>query len=80
MKTHGMCAVHKVAGVLVWIGAFNWGLIGLFNFDFVHALLGGAPTLERVVLVLVGLSALLMLGCCHCKMCKVADAADAKYH
>ncbi len=70
MWSSGMCSAHKVGWVLVWVGALNWGLVGAFNWNLVNALLGGWPTLERVVYVLVGLSALWMLGCAKCKMCK----------
>lgn len=69
MMTHGSCAVHKVAAALVWIGAINWGLIGFFQFDLVATLLGDMSVPSRVVYALVGISALLMLGCCKCKMC-----------
>lgn len=65
-----MCKGHKVAYVLMWVGALNWGLVGAFEWNLVHALLGSWAGLERVVYVLVGLSALFMLGCMKCKMCK----------
>jgi len=58
-----------VAGVLVLVGALNWGLVGAFKFNLVTALLGSMPTLERVVYVLVGLAALAMLLVCKCKKC-----------
>jgi uncharacterized membrane protein YuzA (DUF378 family) len=69
MHVHGTCSVHKVAAALVWVGAINWGLVGFFNYNLVDALLGSGSTLSRVVYALVGISALLMLGCCKCKMC-----------
>ncbi len=61
-----MCVVHKVTAALVWVGAINWGLIGAFQFNLVNQLLGSWMWLERLVYVLVGLSALLMLGMCKC--------------
>ncbi len=64
-----MCPVHMVAGVLVLVGALNWGLVGLFGFNLVNYLLGSWPTVERVVYVLVGLGAVAMLFACHCKKC-----------
>lgn len=43
--------------ILIIIGALNWGLIGLFQFDFVAALFGGmAGTVSRVIYTLVGLA------------------------
>lgn len=52
-----MNTLHWLALVLVIVGALNWGLVGLFQFDLVAALFGGqASPLSRVVYTLVGLS------------------------
>ncbi|WP_053956098.1 DUF378 domain-containing protein [Inediibacterium massiliense] len=49
--------MDTLALLLVVIGALNWGLIGLFQFDLVAALFGGsASILSRIVYSLVGLS------------------------
>ncbi|MBB6217118.1 hypothetical protein HNQ80_003224 [Anaerosolibacter carboniphilus] len=49
--------MDRLALLLVIIGALNWGLIGLFRFDLVAALLGGqASILSRIVYSLVGLA------------------------
>ncbi|HVU75422.1 MAG TPA: DUF378 domain-containing protein, partial [Candidatus Paceibacterota bacterium] len=32
--------VHTIAWILVIIGALNWGLIGLFDFNLVTAIFG----------------------------------------
>ena len=50
-----------VALVLVIVGALNWGLIGLFGFDFVAVVLGSVAWLQTLVYVLVGVSGLYML-------------------
>ncbi len=51
-----------LARSLVLIGALNWGLIGLFQFDLVAALFGGQTSmLSRIVYSLVGVSAIAML-------------------
>ena len=51
-----------VAFVLVVIGAVNWGLVGLAQFDLVAALFGGSATLlSRVVYSLVGVAGLLLI-------------------
>lgn len=42
---------------LVLIGALNWGLVGLFEFNIVTAIFG-TGTLTKVVYILVGLSAI----------------------
>lgn len=51
--------MDKIALALVIIGALNWGLIGLFNFDLVAALFGGpASTASRIIYALIGLAGL----------------------
>jgi len=53
--------LSRAALLLVIIGALNWLLVGLFQWDLVTALLGGetmrtASMLSRIVYTLVGLS------------------------
>ena len=51
-----------LALILVVTGALNWGLIGLFNFDLVAALLGGSMTFpSKVVYSFVGLAGAYMI-------------------
>ncbi len=51
--------MDTTALVLVIVGALNWGLIGLFNFDLVAAIFGGQTSLiSRIVYTLVGLAGL----------------------
>lgn len=46
-----------VALILMIIGALNWGLIGLFQFDLVAAIFGGsASVISRIIYSLVGLA------------------------
>lgn len=66
-------SLHKTAGVLVIIGGLNWGLVGIWDYNLVNALLYAWPTLERVVYILVGVAAVaapLSLYCRACKLCK----------
>ncbi len=51
----------KITFIFVLVGACNWGLYGLFDFDIVHYLLGSIPVLARILYVLVGLSALYII-------------------
>ena len=60
----------KIAKVLVLIGGLNWGLIGAFNWNLVNKIFGSISWLERLVYVLVGLSAILLIVKCKCKACK----------
>ncbi|MFT5036809.1 MAG: uncharacterized membrane protein YuzA (DUF378 family) [Candidatus Azotimanducaceae bacterium] len=64
-----------VTFLLVIVGAINWGLVGLFNFDLVNWLFVETMDmmgLAKIVYVLVGLSAVYELvthkgACTHCK-------------
>ncbi|SES73971.1 hypothetical protein SAMN05660297_00459 [Natronincola peptidivorans] len=49
--------MDRLALILVIVGALNWGLIGLFQFDLVASLFGGqASLLSRAVYTLVGIA------------------------
>ena len=51
--------LDRIALLLVIIGAVNWGLIGIFQFDLVAALFGGqAAVLSRIIYTLVGAAGL----------------------
>ena len=56
-----MKTLKMVAYLLVVVGALNWGLVGLMDVNLVNLLLGSSPMLEKVVYVLVGLSAVWVL-------------------
>ena len=53
-----MKVVDKIALVLIIIGAINWGLIAIFNFNLVEAIFGNMTVLSRIVYGLVGVSGL----------------------
>ncbi len=49
--------MDRLALLLIIVGALNWLLVGVFNFDLVAALFGGQTSLmSRVVYSLVGLA------------------------
>ena len=70
-------SLHMVAWILLVIGGLNWLLVG-FNPDWnvVEALLGSWPVVEKVVYILVGLSALYELFT-HKKSCSYCKGASA---
>jgi uncharacterized protein len=58
-----MRKLTALAAILTIVGGLNWGLVGLFKFDLVAAVLGGmrfgeVNVASRIVYALVGLSAL----------------------
>lgn len=52
--------VDWIALVLVTVGALNWGLVGLFDYNLVSTLFG-TETLATIVYSLVGVSGVYML-------------------
>lgn len=49
--------MNKIALIITIIGALNWGSIGLFQFDLVAWIFGGADTLlARIVYTVVALA------------------------
>lgn len=74
-----MC--HKKYSVLGWIcfilvviGGINWGLVGIFGFNLVAFLFGAWPIVERIIYVLVGVAAVILIffvgKCCRkCNSC-----------
>ena len=51
--------IDRLALTLLIIGGINWGSVGLFQFDLVAFICGGADSVvSRVVYALVGLAAL----------------------
>ncbi|MBQ3133183.1 MAG: DUF378 domain-containing protein [Clostridia bacterium] len=54
--------IDRIALLLVIVGAVNWGLIGLFQFDLVAWIFGGQDALfSRIIYTIVGICG---LWCC----------------
>lgn len=53
-----MNILQKSALVLTIIGAINWGLIGIFQWDLVAAIFGDMTTGARIIYSLVGIAGL----------------------
>lgn len=51
-----METVQKTSLVITIIGALNWGLIGLFNFNLVESLFGIDSFLTMLIYILVGIA------------------------
>jgi uncharacterized membrane protein YuzA (DUF378 family) len=67
-----MKTAYWLALVLVVVGAVNWGLVGLFQFDLVAALFGPASALSRLVYSLVGAAGIALAG--------IAVASQGSHH
>ena len=57
-----MTVLYYIALTLVIIGAINWLLIGLFNFDLVATIFGAMSVMSRIIYVLVGIAGLISIG------------------
>jgi uncharacterized membrane protein YuzA (DUF378 family) len=75
------CGMHKLCGLLVFVGGLNWGLVGLGmlmgkmgGWNLVNMILGSWPMVEAIVYLLVGIAAVMMLVGCKCDKCKAAAA------
>ena len=57
-----MKLLYNIALTLVIVGALNWLLIGLFDFDLVASLFGAMSAFSRIIYTLVGLSGIISVG------------------
>ena len=57
-----MKVLYYIALTLVIIGAINWLLTGLFNFDLVATIFGTMSVMSRIIYVLVGIAGLISIG------------------
>ncbi len=64
--------LHMVTFLLMVVGALNWGLVGLLNVNLVSMVVGSWPTLEKLVYILVGVSAVYVLAT-HMNDCKICS-------
>lgn len=74
------CVIDVIAKILVLIGALNWGLVGIANFNLVTAIFGEMNLISRIVYIVVGLSALWLIACkLFCKKnCSTHCSNDSK--
>lgn len=57
-----METLEKIALVFTIIGAINWGLVGLFDFNLVSMLFGDGSILSRIIYIIVGITGLINIG------------------
>ena len=57
-----MKTLYYISLTLVIIGALNWLLIGLFDFDLVATLFESVPVIEKIIYILVGITGLINIG------------------
>ena len=57
-----MSTLQKICLSVTIIGAINWGLIGLLDFNLVESIFGADSMIPRIVYSLVGLTGLINIG------------------
>lgn len=58
-----MNTFQKICLVLTIIGALNWGMVGLFQFNLIESIFGGADEmLPRIIYTLVGIAGIINVG------------------
>ena len=53
-----MKVINEIALTLVIIGAINWLLVGLFQFNLVDSIFGSLSVLTRIIYTIVGIAGL----------------------
>ena len=57
-----MKTLYNIVLTLVIVGALNWLLIGLFDFDLVASIFGTMSAFSRIIYTLVGISGIVSIG------------------
>lgn len=57
-----MSTLQKICLGITIIGAINWGLIGLLDFNLVESIFGAESIIPRIIYSLVGLTGLINIG------------------
>ncbi len=57
-----MRALKIISYLLIIIGALNWGLVGIFNFNLVALLLGDMTLFARIIYIAVGVAAIVSIA------------------
>jgi len=54
--------IYKICLVFTILGAVNWGLIGLFDFNLVTAIFEAGSMIVKVIYTLIGICGLVNIG------------------
>ena len=57
-----METVQKILLVITIIGAINWGLIGILDFNLIDTIFGVGSLFSRIIYSLVGIYGLINIG------------------
>ena len=54
-----MNIVQKIALTFTIIGAINWGVVGIFNFNLVDYIFGNGSVMSRIIYTIVAIAGLI---------------------
>ena len=57
-----METLQKTCLIFTIIGAINWLLIGLFDFNLVDSIFGIASILSKIIYIIVGIAGIINIG------------------
>lgn len=57
-----METLQKIALIFTIIGALNWGLIGLLDFNLVTTIFGVDSVLTSIIYIIVGIAGIINIG------------------
>jgi uncharacterized protein len=60
-RTSGLSGITWTAIALVVIGALNWALVGLFEWNLVASIFGHLSVVTRIIYVIVGAAGLYLI-------------------
>ena len=59
-----MHVLQKISLVIIIIGALNWGLVGIFDFNLVAFIFDSISTvITRIIYALVGVAGVISISC-----------------
>lgn len=54
--------IYKICLVFTILGAINWGLVGLFDFNLVTAIFEAGSMIVKIIYTLIGICGLVNIG------------------
>jgi uncharacterized membrane protein YuzA (DUF378 family) len=77
-----MVKLYVLSKLLTIIGALNWGLVGLLDFNLVESIFGKKSMASKIVYILVGLAGfyLLMIYKAKCIAMKHHELTKSQHH
>lgn len=65
--------------ILVIVGAINWLLVGIFNFNLVDWITGSATWLASIIYILVGVAGIFLICWLVIRKCNMVTTSDTDY-